>query len=78
MTFADVISQRTENYGPAIERHCDGAITFHWPIRTPRGATLTITRISDLTGLDDDLFYKSLMRGEITLHIPGELASSNV
>lgn len=74
MTLANEISRQTANYDPAIERHDDGSLTFQWPIRQRGNWRLTITRLCSVTGIEPELFSKSLIRGLICLHLPEGIA----
>lgn len=74
-TFADEISLATMGLETRVERHADG-VTISWPIYRTGGVLTTIARLVRLTGIDAELFERSIATGRIYLDMPSEIADA--
>ena len=64
------LTRRTARYEPAIERHENGDVSIHWPLQLPGGNSLRVAWLANASGLDEELFARSVWNNRITLHVP--------
>ena len=76
MSFANAVSAKTAAYDPAIERHENGDITFHWPIKNERRAYRQRETLAGLIGIEEDMLDVRPMLRRITLHVPAGIADN--
>ena len=76
-TFADDIALQTRDFEPCVNRFEDN-VEISWPIWSNGGLRkATISRLAAVTGIDSELFHKSIMKGRIYLDMPIEIADAS-
>lgn len=70
-TFADDVSRLTAGLGTRVERFADqGCVSISWP------PLVRIATLARLTGLDQEMFIRSPLKGRIYLDMPVEIADA--
>ena len=71
MKLADKISKDTDRFDPSIGRFGD-EVVFRWSMRQRDGSRLTAARLSEATGLDEEMF--ATRWPDIVLSMPLDIA----